>query len=207
MRRPCPPKTTREQGMPGARCTHGLVCKIVRRNAHEHTGSAEALRHSLRNGFTAYAALSPATNSSCHRHRRIEGLVAPGWARKTSADLTPATGARTTRFYRTQPPVFAQRLNRAMAPSSCAKDTAHGMNPPCNSVSRRRCRVHRIPSRVRDDRDPPLFSGETGKVKSLICPTAPAEYFCRQGWTEKFASATLICPSGNQHSVRGWQCP
>ena len=26
-----------------------------------------ALRHSLRNGFTAYAALSPATNSSCHR--------------------------------------------------------------------------------------------------------------------------------------------
>jgi len=45
--------------MPGARCTHGLVCKIVRRNAHEHTGSAEALRHSLRNGFTAYFALSP----------------------------------------------------------------------------------------------------------------------------------------------------
>jgi hypothetical protein len=28
--------------MPGARCTRGLVCKIVRRNAHEHTGSAEA---------------------------------------------------------------------------------------------------------------------------------------------------------------------
>jgi len=169
--------------MPGARCTHGLVCKIVRRNAHEHTGSAEALRHSLRNGFTAYAALSPATNSSCHRHRRIEGLVAPGWARKTSADLTPATGARTTRFYRTQPPVFAQRLNRAMAPSSCAKDTAHGMNPPCNSVSRRRCRVHRIPSRVRDDRDPPPFSGETGRFKSLICPTAQAEYFRRRDWT------------------------
>ena len=32
---------------------------------------------------------------------------------KTSADLTPATGARTTRFYRTQPPVFAKRLRRA----------------------------------------------------------------------------------------------
>jgi hypothetical protein len=29
-------------------------------NAHEHTGSAEAIRHSLRNGFTAYIALSPA---------------------------------------------------------------------------------------------------------------------------------------------------
>ena len=46
--------------MPGARCTRGLVCKIVQKNAHEHTGSAEAIRHSLRNGFTAYIALSPA---------------------------------------------------------------------------------------------------------------------------------------------------
>ena len=46
--------------MPDARCTRGPVCKIVRRNAHEHIGSAEAIRHSLRNGFTAYFALSPA---------------------------------------------------------------------------------------------------------------------------------------------------
>src|SRR5260370_37549125 len=51
------PREKREQGMPGARCTRGLVCKIVRRNAHEHTGSAETLRHSPRNGFTAYAVL------------------------------------------------------------------------------------------------------------------------------------------------------
>jgi hypothetical protein len=28
-------------------------------NAHEHTGSAEAIRPSLRNGFTAYFVLSP----------------------------------------------------------------------------------------------------------------------------------------------------
>src|SRR5713226_643209 len=73
MRVSCPPETTRAQGRPGARCTRGLVCKIVRRNAHEHTGSAESIRPSLRNGFTAYGALSPATNSSCHRRRRIGG--------------------------------------------------------------------------------------------------------------------------------------
>jgi hypothetical protein len=93
----------------------------TRKCAHEHTGSAEAIRHSLRNGFTAYAALSPATNSSCHRHRRIEDFAEPGWVWKTSADLTPATGARTTRFCRTQPPVFAKRLNRALAPSSACR--------------------------------------------------------------------------------------
>jgi hypothetical protein len=46
--------------MPGARCTRGLVCKLCKRNAHEHTGSAEAIRHSLRNGFNAYIVLSPA---------------------------------------------------------------------------------------------------------------------------------------------------
>jgi len=53
----------RAQGRPGARCTRGLVCKLHIKNAHEHTGSAEAVRPSLRNGFTAYTVLSPATGS------------------------------------------------------------------------------------------------------------------------------------------------
>jgi hypothetical protein len=60
----------REQGIPGARCTRGLVCKSAQKNAHEHTGSAEAIRHSPRNGFTAYFVLSPATGLSCHRRLR-----------------------------------------------------------------------------------------------------------------------------------------
>jgi hypothetical protein len=48
------------------------VQNCTRKNAHEHTGSAETLRHSLRDGFTAYAVISPATNSSCHRRCRLE---------------------------------------------------------------------------------------------------------------------------------------
>src|SRR5882762_4387229 len=84
----------REQGMPGARCPRGLVCKAVRKNAHEHTGSAETLRHPPRNGFTAYGVLSPATNSSCHRHRRIEGLVTPGWARKNLRRFDTSNGCQ-----------------------------------------------------------------------------------------------------------------
>jgi hypothetical protein len=47
------------QGRPGARCTRGLACKKRKEDAHEHTGSAEAFRPSLRNGFTAYNVLSP----------------------------------------------------------------------------------------------------------------------------------------------------
>src|SRR5258705_9374053 len=53
---PCP-SNERKQGMPGACCTRGLVCKRWSRGAHEHTGTAGALRHSLRNGLTAYAEL------------------------------------------------------------------------------------------------------------------------------------------------------
>src|ERR1700682_1880907 len=43
---------------------------VHKTNAHEHTGSAEAIRHSLRNGFTAYIVLSPATGLFCHRRPR-----------------------------------------------------------------------------------------------------------------------------------------
>jgi hypothetical protein len=66
--------------------------------------------------LTAYGALSPATNSSCHRRRRIEGFAGPGRAGIASANLTPATGARTIRFCRPRP-VFAKRLRRVWYPS------------------------------------------------------------------------------------------
>src|SRR5215207_7440543 len=70
--------------------------------AHEHTGTAGAARHSLRDGFTAYTELSLETNSFCLHRRRIEGSSKPGWTRNISAGLTPATGARTTRLCRPQ---------------------------------------------------------------------------------------------------------
>ena len=54
-----PLERQRAQGRPGARCTRGLACNCARERAHEHTGSAETLRPSLRNGFTAYFVLSP----------------------------------------------------------------------------------------------------------------------------------------------------
>jgi len=44
--------------MPDARCTRDLMRNVHKKCAHEHTGEAENIRHSLRNGFTAYNALS-----------------------------------------------------------------------------------------------------------------------------------------------------
>ena len=157
-----PSKKQRAQGRPGARCTRGLVCKCAQRNAHEHTGTGGASRPSLRSGFTAYSVLSPVNGSFATVAAWISRSI-----RRIDAlprDLTPAPRRQdhTTSPYASRPLVLH----------------AH--------------RVHRIPPRVRDDREPPLLSGETGRIKSLICPTARAEYFCAKRWT----GFALICPSG-----------
>jgi hypothetical protein len=110
------PSKKRARGMPGAR---GTRSPCAAKNAHgSHYRYSGTPGISLRNGFTAYALLSPATNSSCHRRRRI-WLVEPGWADVTSADLTPATGARTTRFCRTRP-AFRQEALAGMCTSGRA---------------------------------------------------------------------------------------
>src|SRR6266702_2427138 len=83
------------------------------------------------------------------------------------------------------PGVYSPTKNHtkpALASFVCALCIAHG-NPPCDRLARRRCRVHRIPTRVRDDHDTPLLSGETGGVVEVICPTAPEKYFRFPGFT------------------------
>ena len=77
---------------------------VVRKNAHGGPQVRRNARLSLRDGFTAYAALSPEPNSSGLRRRRIGGSHHPVGRLQTSASLTPATGARTTRFCRPQLP-------------------------------------------------------------------------------------------------------
>ena len=46
------------------RAAPAVSCAVCTKEcAHEHTGEAENIRHSLRNGFTAYNVLSPETSS------------------------------------------------------------------------------------------------------------------------------------------------
>src|SRR5271168_5469233 len=60
------------------------MCKVhLAKNAHEHTGSAEAVRPSLRNGFTTYIVLSPVTG--------FLATVAPE-KRSLLKNLIPASG-------------------------------------------------------------------------------------------------------------------
>src|SRR6266436_9033376 len=59
--------------------------------------------------------------------------------------------------------------------------------------------VHRIPPRVRDDRDTPLGWDETKRIIKVICLFGKSEYFCKRGWTGKSAGD----PTGKSGGVAG----
>ena len=114
--------------------------RCAQKNAHEHTGSAETLRHSLRNGFTAYTC-SPGDRLSCHRHPRKRSLL---------ANLTPASGCRTTRLRR------PHRPRSSVAPP----------RPP-----------HPAPTSVTIAKRPSV--GQDGGVIRLICRSESGIFFHR----------------------------
>ena len=92
---------------------------------------------------------------------RMTDASGPGRVDTSPQNLTPASGARTTRLRRPRPsppkvlpdlvPSGEFRRRRAAAPFVRAPVDRSRKNPPCNPVCARRCRVHRIPPRVRDD--------------------------------------------------------
>jgi hypothetical protein len=96
---------------------------LCKRDAHEHTGSAETLRPSPRNGFTAYFALSPAIRICLSPSPRgLRQSLTPGWAGFASAGLDANPEAvRTTRLHRTK----QRRRQRAVRPLT-------EFNPPCD---------------------------------------------------------------------------
>jgi hypothetical protein len=84
------------------------------KNAHEHTGSAEAVRPSLRNGFTAYFVLSPAR----------PGLFATvALKKRASQELdTSHWGVRTTRLRRPLQPRSSVVATASTAPRPNVSD-------------------------------------------------------------------------------------
>jgi len=151
--------------MPGACCTRGLVCNGTRKCAHEHTGTAGALRHSLRNGLTAYAALSLETNSFCLHRCRLDGAIDP------VGPNSPPTAWHQPRV--PEPHGFAVRCNAG----HLARRARSRENPPCEQ--------HLAPDAAASTasrpafvttRDPPLLSRrdsaeiatDLGRMKSGI---------------------------------------
>jgi hypothetical protein len=127
----------REQGMPDARCTRGLVCKIVRKTRTRAYRAAENIRHSLRNGSTAYDALAP-ENLDFIVSVALRNLAGrPGRASLTSARLDANPEAvRPTRLCRTL-------RHRS---STRSEDRSRSLSRPAIPFRARCRRVHRIPS-------------------------------------------------------------
>jgi hypothetical protein len=95
--------------------------------------------------LTAYFVLSPVLGLFCHRRLRIWRVRARS-GRQASANLTPASGRQD---HTTSP-------SAASICRQCAVDRSQAETRPAIPSRAQRCRVHRIPPRVRDDRDTPL---------------------------------------------------
>src|SRR5437660_7885994 len=99
----------REDRVRAAPAVSRAIC--ANKSAHEHTGSAETLRPSLRNGFTAYFVLSPVSGLFCHRHPRevlLPGNLTPASRRQdhtTSPSAPLAFVSRKLRVHRIPPRV------------------------------------------------------------------------------------------------------
>jgi hypothetical protein len=120
----------RAWGMPGADAP-----AASRANDGKHTSQSPQV-HRKHPAFphamvgTVSFALSPVTNSFCHRHPRI-WLVQARSGRRASADLASATDARTTRLRRTRmhrsscAPSHRSRVLKKTRPAiTCAPDAA-----------------------------------------------------------------------------------
>ena len=136
--------TKRAQGMPGRTLPPRSRTQKDDSGAHEHTGSAETLRHSLRNGLTAYAEFAPVTNSVLVTVAGGLRLIEPVGSTFASAGLTSATDARPTRFCRTRqaasPTAFvrtdfgaSRRAQSGITPGRPHAASTHGQARPATT--------------------------------------------------------------------------
>ena len=162
----------RAWGMPGAKCTRSLACEFFgnahERSHHRFTGTS---RHSrTRMVLTGSSVLSPATNSSCHRRLRINGFVAPGWARKNLRKLSTNNGCQD---HTASPSTSASFVLRTLGRSRGSSRPATP-NAPDAVASTASC------PNVRDDGQRPS-SGQDGGSASADLPDGLSGIFLQRG--------------------------
>jgi hypothetical protein len=148
--RALPTVSPKQEGAGNAGCLLHPRSRVQEMVVEAHTSIQVQSEHS---GIPCAVVLRLMARSPRRRipHRRIDGFANPVGLAKTSTDLTPATGARTTRFCR---PLQHR--------SSAAPPIAHRPKPALQSVSAQRALPrppHSLPN-VRDDRDTPLLAGQ-----------------------------------------------
>jgi hypothetical protein len=156
------------------------------------TSTPESPDVPARNGFTTYFVLSPVIGLFCHRRQRIKVLSKPGRADLTSANLTPASGCQD----HTTSPYAATSLVRVLL-------TAHRIirTRPAIPSHAKRCRVHRIPPRVRDDGQRPSV-GWDGGINKSVSTNPPSEIFFARALDTKLAGQPVGQISRPSRSIR-----
>ena len=156
--------------MPGARCTHSPACEVG--SAHGSSPQVHrdhpAFPHAM--VLTASFVLSPVTGLVCHRHQRILAVSVRS-DRHASANLTPASGRQD---HTTSPSAAIVSRQRAL-------DRSQAEAHPAITSRAKRCRVHRIPPRVRDDHDTPLWWGGMTRACRDDLPDGESEIFLQTG--------------------------
>jgi hypothetical protein len=130
----CPP---RNEGAGNAGCalhprSRVQMCTKARTRAYR---AAEAIRHSLRNGFTAYTALSPENRALLPPSPHGNWHLGPVGPSAPPQDLTPTAEA-------SGPHDFAVRFGAVRPARRCPLTEIR----PANTLHTRHRRVHRIPS-------------------------------------------------------------
>src|SRR5947208_2612026 len=152
--------------------------------------------------LTAYFVLSPATNSSCHRHPRIKGLYQARSGRLASADLTPATGARTTRLCRPRQPVSAKGFDGPSAVRPRAIRQLTGLvDPPCHPLTSPDAAASTASRSTLMTCATPLFRDGTAMDLEVIWGEREGKYFCKGDWTD-FGGRTDLPVRQNQQTER-----
>ena len=131
------------------------------------TSTPESPSIPARNGFTAYVVLSSVTGLFCHRRQRIKFCPSPVGPTPLR-ELDASVGA-------SGPHDFAVRCNISR-PRAVDRSRIQRTRPAIPSRAKR-CRVHRIPPRVRDDHDTPLWWGGMPEVLKVIWGEWEQKYF------------------------------
>src|SRR5258705_3757072 len=117
--------------------------------------------------LTVSFVLSPAIGLFCHRRPRIKSCLSPVGPTRLR-ELDASVGA-------SGPHDFAVRCNISR-PLAVDRSRSQRTRPAIPSRAKR-CRVHRIPPRVRDDHDTPLWWGGMRKILDLIWGKWEQKYF------------------------------
>ena len=162
------PSPSIKEGAGNAGCLLHPRSRVQNAHKNAHTSIQVQSEHS---GIPCAMALRLMPCSPRRRIRLVTvtaGLMADrsGWTNFATDSLAPATGVGTTRFCRTLQAPFVLRAV-----------FAHGQ-PPCEHLCcARRCRVHHIPPRVRDDRDTPLLPRRDSSEKTTDLGWRGSELF------------------------------